>query len=221
MKTRTLAAAAALGLASCTPMADPGTPAYTAQMEQKKQEARAEQVKDAAADLPSWYLSPPTDDTAIYAPGTSISGDLQMAVDKAVMSAKRAVADRVNSRLSSKMKEFLSESGAAEDGKVLTETERVTSNLITEVNLSGYDIVQKKVVPAGATFRAYVLVQYPLGSANRILVDQIRKNDLLESRVRASKAFQELEKDIQSARPAEPPPTAAPAPEAKAEDKKG
>ena len=224
MKIRMLAGTcAALALANCAPTADPGTPAWTAQQEQLKQEARADQVKQAAAEVPSWYMNPPADDVAIYAPGAATSGDLQLAFDKAVMGAKRALADRVNSRLSSKMKEFLSESGAAEDGKVAIESERVTSNLITEVNLSGYDITQKKLVPSGATYRAYVLVRYPLGGANRILVDQIHKNELLESKVRASKAFQDLEKDIQAARPAEPAaPVAAPPAEVKsAEEKKG
>ena len=219
MRIRILAALA-LTLGACTPTADPGTAAWTAQQEQMKQEARADQVKQAAADVPSWYMAPPADDAAIYAPGAATSGDLQLAFDKAVMGAKRSLADRINSRLSSKMKEFLSESGAAEDGKVVIESERVTSNLITEVNLSGYVIIQKKLVPSGTTYRAYVLVQYPLGSANRILVDQIHKNELLESKVRASKAFQDLEKDIQSARPAEPvapPPAEVRAPD----DKKG
>ena len=223
MRIHILAATAlTLTLGACAPVADPGTAAWTAQQEQKKQEARTDQVKQAAADVPSWYMAPPADDVAIYAPGAATSGDLQLAFDKSVMGAKRALADRINSRLSSKMKEFLSESGAAEDGKVVIESERVTSNLITEVNLSGYDIIEKKLVPSGATYRAYVLVRYPLGNANRILVDQIHKNELLEGKVRASKAFQDLEKDIQSARPAEPAaPVAAPPVEKAPDDKKG
>ncbi len=206
-----------LVLAACAE-AQPGTPAFTAAQEQHRQEQQADSVKDAVADLPSWYLTPPVDDVALYAPGTATSADLQFAVDKAVIGAKRALADRINSRLSSKLKEFLSESGAADDAKAMIESERVTNNLITEVNLSGYQITEKTVKPAGSQFRAYVLVQYPLGKANRLLLDQIQKSDLLESKVQASKAFQELEQDIQAARP--PAPQAAPpAPDAKPADK--
>jgi hypothetical protein len=200
-------------LAACA-QPQPGTPAFTAAEEQHRQEQKTEAVKDAVGDMPSWYLTPPGDDTSLYAPGTATSGDLQFAVDKAVIGAKRALADRINSRLSSKLKEFLSESGAADDARAMVESERVTNNLITEVNLSGYQITEKTVMPAGSQFRAYVLVQYPLGKANRILLDQIQKSDLLESKVRASKAFQELEKDIDAAKPA------APQAPAKPEDKK-
>jgi len=190
---------AMLTLAACaTPQ--PGTPAYTAQQEQKKQETRVETVKTVVDDLPPWFTSPPVDEFSIYAAGTATSSDLQFSEDKAVLSAKRGLADRINSRISGKLKEFLSESGAAENTQVLAESERVTSNLITEVNLAGYTVTQKKFIPAGTQYRAYVLLQYPIGSANRILVDQVNKNNILQGKLRASKAFQELEKDIQDAR---------------------
>ena len=98
------------------------------------------------------------------------------------------------------MKEFVSETGAGENVHVLAESERVTSNLITEVNLSGYTVKDKKFIPAGSQYRVYVLLQYPLGTANRMLVDQVGKDNLLEGKLRASKAYQDLEKDIQDAR---------------------
>jgi len=190
-----------LTLAACA-SPEPGTPAFTAQQEQNKQDARVATVKASVDDLPSWFTTPPTDEFSIYAPGTAASSDLQFAEDKAVLGAKRAMADRINSKLSSKMKEFLSESGAGENAQVQAESERVTSNLITEVNLTGYNITQKKFVPAGQQYRAYVLLQYPLGQANRILVDQVHKDNILQGKLRASKAFQELEKDIRDARDA-------------------
>lgn len=189
----------ALSLAACA-SPEPGSPAWTAQQAQKKEEARAEAVKEAVAEIPSWYGNPPNDEFSIYAPGTATSTDLQFALDKAILAAKRSLADRVNSRLSSKMKEFVSESGAGENAQVLNESERVTSNLITEVNLTGYAVTERKMIPSGNQYRAYVLVQYPLGSANRLLVEQVKKNDLLQGRLRASKAFQELEEDIRKAR---------------------
>lgn len=194
-----VAAVGLLALAACA-SPDPGSPAWTAQQAQKKEEARADAVMASVSEIPSWYSAPPNDEFSIYAPGTSTSTDLQFALDKAILAAKRSLADRVNSKLSSKMKEFISESGASENAQVLTESERVTSNLITEVNLTGYAVTERKMIQSGTSYRAYVLVQYPLGSANRLLVEQVKKNDLLQGKLRASKAFQELEKDIRDAR---------------------
>jgi len=193
-----LAGAAAI-LGGCSSRPDPGTPAWAAMQ-------REETAKGAVDDLPSWYLTPPDDKAAIYAAGTATSADLQLAVDKAVLGAKRSLADRVNSKISGKIKEYLAESGAGENTQIQHEFELSISNLITEVNLAGYNITEKKVATTGAQYRAYVLLRYPIDSANRTLVDEVKKSDVLEGKLRASKAFQELEKDIQAARPEAAPP---------------
>lgn len=188
-------------LAACsTP--EPGSPAAAALAHHKQQEARADQVKDTVSDAPSWYLAPPKDDLSLYAAGTATSADLQMAVDKATLTGKRVVADRLKSLLSAKMKDFASESGAGEDARVLSEVERVTTNVVTEANMAGYQLAKTEVKPQGTQYRAYVLVQYPLGAANKVLVDQTRKNEVLDAKLRASKAFQDLEQDILAARQA-------------------
>ena len=194
-----LAILGVLALGACA-SPEPGTPAWTAQQAQQKEAAKADAAKTAVAEIPSWYGSPPDDANSIYAPGTATSTDLQFAIDKAVLAGKRSLADRINSKLSSKMKEFISESGAGEDTQLTSESERVTSNLITEVNLTGYAVTERKMIPSGSQYRAYVLLQYPLGNANRLLVDSVKKSSALESKLRSSKAFQELEEDIRKAR---------------------
>ena len=186
-------------LAGCaTPK--PGSPEAVMAQEQVKQEARVEAVDETVSELPDWYLNLPQDANSVYAAGTATSPDLQLAMDKATLNAKRTLADRINSLLSSKMKEFMTESGQGEDTIVLTEVERVTSNLITEVNVAGYSQTEAKVLPQGGQYRSYVLLQYPLGKANRLLVDQVNKSKVLESKLRASKAFQDLEEEIKRAR---------------------
>ena len=53
-----------------------------------------------------------------------------------------------------------------------------------------------EVFPQGRMFRTYVLLEYPVGSANDILVSQIRKNRLLYSKIRSSESFLELEGEV-------------------------
>ena len=52
----------------------------------------------------------------------------------------------------------------------------------------------------GKQYRAYVLLQYPIGKANKVLVDQVKKNRVLEGKLRATKAFKDLEEEIKQAR---------------------
>ncbi len=163
-------------------------------------EQKAEAVEESVVDMPEWFVSLPTDENHVYSAGTSTSSNLQLAKDKAVMSAKRTLADSLNGRLSSKMKSFLSESTVGEDTEAIEEVERVTTNLITETNVSGYSVKQSKFLSQGKMFRAYVLLEYPVGKANRILVDQVKKNRVLSARLRSSKAFKDLEDEIKAAR---------------------
>lgn len=194
-----LVATAMLALA-CAPVPEPGTPEAALAQQERLEGARAAEVKTTVEELPAWFVNPPRDDLSISAPGTASSGDMQMAIDKAVLSAKRSLADSLNGILNSKMKEFIAESGAGEDVMVTRESERVTTNLITETNLAGYQRVQSKVVPQGGQYRAYVLIQYPMGNANRVLIDKVKQSQALDTKLRASKAFQDLEKEIQDAR---------------------
>jgi hypothetical protein len=182
------------------PEPEPGTPEAAMVEHKRLQEERAALVKTSVEELPAWFVNPPRDDVSISAPGTASSGDMQLAIDKAVLSAKRSLADSLNGILNSKMKEFVAESGADEDAMVTRESERVTTNLITETNLAGYQRVQAKVVPQGSQYRAYVLIQYPMGNVNRVLVDKVKQSQVLDTKLRASKAFQDLEKEIQDAR---------------------
>ncbi len=187
------------GMGGCaTP--EPGSPEAVALEQEEKEEAKVEAVEETVDELPGWFLNLPTDQHSVYAAGTATSPDLQLAMDKAGLNAKRSLADRINSALSSKMKEFVAEVGQGEDTEVITEVERVTSNLITEVNVAGYSQADAKIIPQGDKYRAYVLLQYPIGEANRILIDQVKKNQVLDAKLRASKAFKELEEEIDEAR---------------------
>ncbi|MFN3077481.1 MAG: hypothetical protein ABT940_11475 [Alphaproteobacteria bacterium] len=191
-----------LGLCACsTP--EPGSPEAAMLLAAKEREARASLVKDSLDDVPSWYLEVPKDNVSLYAPGTAVSPDMQMALDKAILTAKRTLADSVSSAVSSKMKQFAAETGSSDDPELLTETNIATINLIAEANVAGYSREQTKISPSGTNFRAYVLLRYPLGEANRMLVAQIKRNRILEAKLGASKAFQDLEKDIAAARQAQ------------------
>ncbi len=178
----------------------PGSPAAVYEQEQKKEEARVEATAKAVEGIPSWYLVPPQDEHSVYAAGTGTSADLQLAMDKSVLNAKRNLADSLKGLLSSKMNTFIEESGSGDDSVLTDEASKTIINLITEANVSGYKQADAEVLAQGKKYLAYVLLQYPLGKANKILVDQVKKNRVLEGKLRATKAFKDLEEEIKRAR---------------------
>lgn len=180
-------------ITACQTVAEPGSPEALAQEKEQKMAA----VQATSQEMPWWFLTPPVYEGYLSATGTATSADLQLALDKAVLFAKRDLADRINSTLSSKMKSFVAETTTDNATELVSEIERITRNLVSEVNLSGYTREEVEVKPSGTNFRVYVLLNYAVDEANRLLVDQVKKSSLLETRMRASKAFQELEKDLQ------------------------
>jgi hypothetical protein len=45
-----------------------------------------------------------------------------------------------------------------------------------------------------------VLIRYPLGELNKIAVEQVRQNTVLNAKLRASKAFEDLERKVEEAK---------------------
>ena len=161
-------------------------------------EEKVEVVEQQISDVPKWMLNLPTAKDAFYSAGTAVSGDMQIAIDKATINAKRTLADRIGGELSSQMKMFVMESG--EQGStdvVMLNVEQVTKNIIARVNVAGYIPEEVKVTHQGTGYRVYTLLKYPVGEANRLMMMQIKKNNALLAKVRSTKSFKELEEAVE------------------------
>jgi len=158
-------------------------------------------AKKTAEDVPEWMLILPDDDKAFYSAGTAVSRDMQLAIDKANLAAKRSLADRIGGELSSQIKEFIIEGGEMYNSDLITlDVERVTKNVIGRINVAGYVPSKMEVYPFGTMYRVYALIAYPIGAHNDILIEQIRRNRALYAHVRSSVAFKELEQETSNKR---------------------
>ena len=163
-------------------------------------EYKANVVKDNVDVIPEWFTEMPSDDKAIYAVGTSVTPDLQLSVDMATMSAKTTLADRINGRVSSQAKSFISKIGSDEtDTAVLSEVEKVTKNLIADVDVAGYKVSESKIVSSGTQYRAFILLEYSDIEAQKILLNRLRKDRMLLSKISATNAYQELDSAVSKA----------------------
>lgn len=171
----------ALLLTGCAAPPTPGS-AEALAVERKSKEQQAQKTASAAvARIPAWYLTPPDDGQSIYATGVATSGDMQFAIDRAVLGAKSALAAQINTRVSARISDLVRVTGLGKDQVIVAEAERVSQNVVNEVNLGGLRRDKAEVFPEGAGFRAYVLLRFPLVETSKIAKEQVQKSPVLGS----------------------------------------
>jgi len=146
--------------------------------------------------MPEWYTKIPEDEEAIFAVGTAVSPDLQLSNDIAILLAKRTLADRINGELRSQTKSFVSKIGTDANASVLNEIETVTKNLIADVDVAGYRVKESDVVVNGTQYRVYVLLEYSSAEATKILMNRLKREKQLLSKISALNAFKELDEQV-------------------------
>ena len=128
--------------------------------------------------VPEWYTDLPVDDDMIYSSGAATAPDLQLAVDIATLNAKAKLADRIDGRLDSMTKSLVSKVGDTVDASVITELERVSKNVIAEVDVAGYSRKELDVIASGNQYMAFVLLEYSDREATKVYTNRLRKYKL-------------------------------------------
>ena len=179
---------------SCAPK--PGSP--KAQLELRKEEIKKveKKVEDTVDDIPDWCLNVPISDFALSACGAGESASMNMARNRAILDAKRQLADSINSEISSRMEDFLKSTGMSSNEEVKQASEIVTKNTTIQAKLTGYKQTNTKAFSRGNKYQFFVLLEYPIGRANQALMNEIKKDEVLSTQKDADKAMAELEAEI-------------------------
>ncbi len=146
-------------------------------------------------NIPEWYTNLPQDPNYLFAANTQTSQDMQLAMDKATEAARADVARQLQVKIEGLQKRFSEETGTGNDAQLLqmfTQAEKT----VVSTTLQGSRVNKQKIVKDGSLWRAYVLVEYPIGAANEALMQQIKNNNQMYTRFRASQAFKELQNDV-------------------------
>ena len=184
------ASALIIGLGACTNKDAPI-------IENDTVEYKTHQVEQTVSIVPDWFRELPEHDKNIYSAGTATAPDIQLAIDVATLNAKTVLADRINGKLDSMTKSFVAKIGQSEvDTSVLTEIETVTKNVIAAVDVAGYKQVNLEVLPAGTQYRAFVLLEYSDEEARKIIINRLRKDQMVYSKLKSTSAWKELESEV-------------------------
>ena len=134
---------------------------------------------DVVTQVPGWFMADYTnmkmcgDDThegmCIFGAGTSVSPDLNLAIEKAKMVAKSEIADMIKGTMNKQSKQFITEVGKTASKSVVTEVESAIVNSIENTPVRGYEVFAQDVtITDDGNYRAYVGLRLPMGKLNKM-----------------------------------------------------
>ncbi len=146
--------------------------------------------------VPGWFTTIPQDPNFLYAARTATSRDLGLAIDKAVTSARAEIARQYEVKVTGLTKSFQEEIGSSEDSEI-NQLFSQTIKTVVSTTLMGSRASKTTHVRDGNNYRAYVLVEYPIGAANQAFMNALKANQNMYTRFRASEAFKEMDEEVQ------------------------
>jgi len=166
-----------------------------------KEAERRDKVINHIKNVPDWFLSDEVSDDTVVVTATESSPDMQLSIDMAMLSGKRLLANSLGEKISARMAEFGGQtSGTAEEVMMNKEVERVTKTTIADILLKGYQRDRIEVVANGSEFQTFIRLRYPTSELRKALAAEVSKSNIMAAKIRKTKAFEELEKEIEVAR---------------------
>ena len=177
---------------------------YIAALKEQLAEIKAikeQEEKDIEQSIPSWFIKVPKgNEKTMYVRGTAVVDTLQGSIDSATNAALRELGKKLETRLNSKIKETVRQAGIGEDQVTKSEMNRVSSLVVKEVSISGYEIADTKLVQLdNGSYRSFILLEYPIAQVYKAFINRVEENENLKSNVTALKnteAFKELEQYV-------------------------
>jgi len=133
--------------------------------------------------VPSWYMKDYNekkecgtktfgkgkDKVCIYGVGTSVSPDLELAIEKGMMIAKAELADKVKGEMNKKAKIFTTELGKNTNKTVVTDVETTLVNIIKQTPVRGYEVFAQEVtLTKNGYYRSWIGLRLPMGEFNKM-----------------------------------------------------
>lgn len=165
--------------------------------------------------IPAWYVnqikqkevcnlnsieSKGTDKQCLFGTGTSVSPDLNLAIEKAKMLAKADIADVIKGEMNKQSKQFITELGKTEQKTIVSQVESTLVNIIQNTPVRGYEVFATEVSTTNqGYYRAWVGLKLPLGEYNKMYhynIEEVANSYKLKEK--ADQAFKETVKNIEN-----------------------
>ncbi len=154
-------------------------------------------MKDEINSMPEWVGQvPPKDENGFYAVGQGSSESMRVSMEKAKIDGEFGLAEQVKNSISGQIRQRDKDGvmGLQEDYS------RLVDNLISEVSVSGYEVIHQDVRPIQGRFHSYVLLRLPFDSSNRVVKEREAKSHDAEIKQDYADMAARIDKEKEEAR---------------------
>ncbi len=146
--------------------------------------------------VPKWYLNTPAKKGYLYAPGSELSSKMQTAVNEARDVAFNDLAQQINAETNRTADRVQQEIG----DEVLVNQYTDKSKSILSEQLKNVKVIERSVVKEKDKYRAYILVEYDLGAAQKVLMAELEADKKLYQALKATDLLKDMEADLEAYR---------------------
>jgi len=162
-----------------------------------------EPTRKVMKNIPDWFLNTPSKAGFRYETATATSQDLQLAINKATLDAASRLAATIQSEMEGYTKRVQEETGLGSDSDILDRYSQTQGQVIATA-LQDYIVAKKEILEEKSTtqdiFRAYVLIEWDEGAANKRLLAQIKADKEVYDAIRATELLNEMEEKVEAYR---------------------
>jgi hypothetical protein len=163
-------AAASLAVTGCSTVKNLGTPDPNRMVDIEVTNSTGNDIQ-----IPAWFLEHEKhEDTRIVVTATDISKDMQFAIDKATLGATIQLAAKLETDVTSLVRESALESGFG-DKAIDRQIDRVSKSTTTQ-KVAYYRRDNMKIVRDGDFFRCYVMISLEVDEARKLTEDGSKDN---------------------------------------------
>ncbi len=150
-------------------------------------------VVQTTTGIPAEYEAINNNPDIIEGKGSKISRDMQIAVNKANLQAASEIANFMNSKAVSLRESITREDVDNEDFESMYK--ETMSQAASQV-VQGAKETFRKIIPEGDKYRAYVILQIPIGTANKAVLQSLKRNEEIWRMFKDSEQVKEMERKV-------------------------
>jgi hypothetical protein len=162
-----------------------------------------EPTRKTMKNIPDWFVNTPKKEGYRYQSATAVSQDLQLAVNKAVLDAANQLSGAMDSEMNALVKRVREETGLGRNSDILDRFSQTQEQIISS-SLQNYDVINKEIYEESSDtrdlFRAYVLIEWDKGSAQKKILAQIKADKEIHDAIRATELYEEMEEKVEAYR---------------------